>query len=536
MHVGGFTRHPSSDVKHPGTFSGVIEKIPYLKELGITAVELLPVMQYDSKEVVRVAPGGSGPLRNYWGYSTISFFAPEDSYCVRPEDGEHVREFRDMVKALHRANIAVVLDVVFNHTSEGNHLGPTLNFKGFGNEIYYHLLEQDRKYYKDYTGCGNTLNCNHPIVVKFIVECLMYWVREMHVDGLRFDEGTILARGQDGVPLAYPPVLWSIELSEGLMDTKMIAEAWDAAGLYQIGYFPGYRWGEWNGRFRDDIRRFVRGDPAVVGAVAARLAGSADLYQTTGHLPVNSVNFVTCHDGFTLNDLVSYEEKHNEANGEGGRDGINENLSWNCGVEGISEDPAIEALRERQVKNFAAILMLSRGVPMFVAGDEVRRTQKGNNNAYCQDNEISWFDWRLTEKNRSLLRFWKLLIAARDTYIFPTERTGRFFKGEVNDRGLPDVAWHGTRLNKPGWNDPNAHCLAYTLGGFEGQPDLHVVLNMYRDALDFEVPVITGRRWYRFIDTARPSPEDIVETARQVPIEAGEVRVQGRSVLVLLSG
>jgi len=347
----------------------------------------------------------------------------------------------------------------------------------------------------------------------------------MHVDGFRFDEGTILARGQDGVPLAYPPVVWNIELSESLMDTRVITEAWDAAGLYQIGYFPGYRWAEWNGRFRDDIRRFVRGDPGVVGAVAARLAGSADLYQTTGHLPINSVNFVTCHDGFTLNDLVSYNEKHNEANGEGGRDGIKENLSWNCGVEGPSEEPAIEALRERQVKNFATILMLARGVPMFVAGDEVRRTQKGDNNAYCQDNEISWFDWRLTDKNRFLLRFWKLLIAARDTYTFPVERPGRFFKGEVNERGLPDVAWHGTRLNKPGWNDPNARCLAYTLGGFEGEPDLHVVLNMYWDALDFEVPIITGRRWYRFIDTARPSPEDIVETARQVPIQGGEVRV-----------
>jgi len=332
-----------------------------------------------------------------------------------------------MVKALHRANIAVILDVVFNHTNEGNHLGPTLNFKGFGNEIYYHLVEQDRVYYKDYSGCGNTLNCNHPIVQKFIVECLEFWVREMHVDGFRFDEGSILARGQDGAPLAYPPVVWSIELSEALLDTKIIAEAWDAAGLYQIGYFPGYRWAEWNGRYRDDIRRFVKGDPGIVGAVAARLGGSADIYQTTGHLPINSINFITCHDGFTLNDLVTYNDKHNEANGEGNRDGVNDNLSWNCGVEGPTDDPAIEALRERQIKNFATILMLSRGVPMIVAGDEVRRTQKGNNNAYCQDNEISWFDWRLTEKNRSLLRFWKLLIAARHN--FRTGRPGRYFEG-----------------------------------------------------------------------------------------------------------
>jgi isoamylase len=533
MHVAGFTRHPSSSVKHPGTFSGVIEKIPYLKELGITAVELLPVMQYDNTEGLRRAPNGSGPLHNYWGYSTINFFAPEDSYCVSPEEGEHLHNFRNLVKALHRANIAVILDVVFNHTSEGNHLGPVFNFKGFGNEIYYHLAEQDRQYYMDYSGCGNTVNCNHPIAEKFIVECLEFWVREMHVDGFRFDEGSILARGQDGVPLVYPPVVWSIELSECLADSVIIAEAWDAAGLYQIGYFPGFRWAEWNGHYRDDIRRFVRGDPGIVGSVAARLAGSADIYQCTGHLPINSVNFVNCHDGFTLNDLVSYNDKHNEDNGEANRDGISDNLSWNCGWEGATDAPAIEALRERQIKNFATILMLSRGVPMFVAGDEVRRTQKGNNNAYCQDNEISWFDWRLAEENRSLLRFWKLLIAARPH--FRAGRPGRFFKGEVNERGLPDVVWHGTQLNKPGWNDPNARCLAYTLGGFDGESDLHAMLNMYWGPLDFEVPVVPGRRWYRIVDTARPSPEDIVETARQVPIEGHQVRVEGRSVLVLLS-
>ena len=336
------------------------------------------------------------------------------------------------------------------------------------------------------------------------------------------------------MPLAYPPVVWSIELSEGLLDTKIIAEAWDAAGLYQIGYFPGYRWAEWNGRYRDDIRHFVKG---MIGAVAARLAGSADIYQASGHLPINSINFVTCHDGFTLNDLVTYNDKHNDANGEDNRDGINENLSWNCGCEGPSDDPAIEALRERQIKNFAVILMMSRGVPMFVAGDEVRRTQKGNNNAYCQDNEISWFDWRLTEKNRSLLRFWKLLIPARrDFHSLRAGRQGRFFAREMNERGLPDIAWHGTELNKAGWDDPDARCLAFTLGGFEGGPDLHGVLNMYWDALDFEVPIVPRRRWYRFVDTARPSPEDIVEAAYRVPIEEDRVRVEGRSVLVLLSG
>jgi glycogen operon protein len=533
MHVGGFTRHSSSGVKNPGTFSAIIEKIPYLKDLGVTAVELLPIMQYDSAEHLRMSPDGSGPLRNYWGYSTINFFAPEDTYCVRPEDGEHLHNFRNLVKELHRAGISVILDVVFNHTGEGNHLGPTFNFKGFDNEIYYHLVQQDRQFYMDYSGCGNTVNCNHPVVEKMIVDCLEFWVREMHVDGFRFDEGSILARGQDGVPLVYPPAVWAIELSECLLDTKVIAEAWDAAGLYQIGYFPGYRWAEWNGRYRDDVRRFVKGDPGMVCAVAARLAGSADIYQASGHLPINSVNFICCHDGFTLNDLVSYNDKHNDANGEGNRDGINENLSWNCGWEGPSNDPAIEALRERQIKNFATILMLSRGVPMFVAGDEIRRTQKGNNNAYCQDNDVSWFDWRLAHENSSLLRFWKLLIAARSH--FRAGRPGRFFTGEINERGLPDVAWHGTELNKPGWNDPNARCLAYTLGGFEGQPDLHAVLNMYWDALEFEVPVVLKRQWYRVVDTARPSPDDIVEEAAQQPVQGQRVRVEGRSILVLLS-
>jgi isoamylase len=536
MHVGGFTRHPSSGVQHPGTFSAVIEKIPYLKELGITAVELLPVMQFDAKEVLRMAPDGSGPLYNHWGYSTINFFAPEDSYCLNPEEGDHLRNFRNMVKALHKANIAVILDVVFNHTNEGNHEGPTFNFKGFDNEIYYHLVQRDRQYYMDYSGCGNTVNCNHPIVEKFIVDCLEFWGREMHVDGFRFDEGSILARGQDGAPMAHPPVVWSIELSETLHDTKIIAEAWDAAGLYQIGYFPGYRWGEWNGRYRDDIRRFVKGDPGLVGAVAARMSGSADIYQASGHLPINSVNFVTCHDGFTLNDLVSYNDKHNEANGEGNRDGINENLSWNCGWEGETGDPAVEALRERQIKNFAAILMMSRGVPMIVAGDEIRRTQKGNNNAYCQDNEVSWFDWRLVEKNRSLLRFWKMLIAARAQFPhFRAGRLGQFFRGELNERGLPDIAWHGTQLNNPGWNDPNARCLAYTLGGFDGAPDIHAMFNMYWDAVDFEVPAVPARRWYLVGDTSRPSPDDIIETDRQVPIDGNHVRVEGRSVVVLFS-
>ncbi len=533
MHVGGFTRHPSAAVKHPGTFSAAIEKIPYLKELGVTAVELLPVMEYDCKEVVRMKPDGSGPLVNYWGYSTVSFFAPEPSYCVAPEQGAHVREFRDLVKAFHEAGIAVILDTVFNHTNEGNHLGPTINFKGFCNEIAYHLVSTDRQYYMDYSGCGNTVNCNHPIVQKFILECLEYWVGQMHVDGFRFDEGSILSRGEDGAPMAHPPVVWSIELSEALLDTKIIAEAWDAAGLYQIGYFPGYRWAEWNGRFRDDIRRFVRGDPGLVGAVASRLGGSADVYQTSGHLPINSINFVTCHDGFTLNDLVSYNAKHNEANGEENRDGINENLSWNCGVEGDSTDPAVEALRGRQIRNFVAILLLAQGVPMILSGDEIRRTQKGNNNAYCQNNELTWTDWRAVKEHGDLFRFWKLMIDFRRRH--PAVHRARFFDGKLNERGLPDVTWHGCQLLHPGWDDPNARALAMTLAGFGAEADIHAILNMDWEGLDFEIPVAKGRRWRLAINTAEPSPHDIADPGVETPVTGSRIHAEARSVVVLLS-
>jgi len=531
MHVRGFTRSPSSGVARPGTFAGVIEKIPYLKDLGITAVELLPVFDFDETDVLRVVDGR--PLPNYWGYSNMGYFAPQSAYCVSPECGSHLGEFRDMVKALHRAGIEVILDVVFNHTDEGNHLGPMFSFKGIDNRLYYFLVPWDMQYYLDFSGCGNTFNCNHPIAQKLILECLRYWMRETHVDGFRFDEGSILARGEDGKPSAHPPVVWQIELDDELANTKVIAEAWDAAGLYQIGHFPGDRWAEWNGHYRDDIRRFVKGEPGCVSALASRLAGSADLYQGRGQLPINSINFVTCHDGFTLNDLVSYNEKHNDANGEGNRDGINDNLSWNCGAEGATDDPASEALRGRQVRNFATLLLLSRGVPMMTAGDEVRRTQQGNNNAYCQDNEISWFDWTLVEKNRDLWRFWKCMIELRRKY--PALHRGRFFTGETNERGIKDVTWHGTLLHRPGWADPQARVLAYTLGGFEGNPDLHVMLNMYWDALEFELPAVSGRRWYKAIDTAAVPPLDIPDPGREPGVSTSTCAVQGRSVVVLVN-
>jgi glycogen operon protein len=531
VHVGGFTNSLSSGCKHCGTYSGVIEKIPYLQELGITAVELLPVFDFDETEVLREVDGK--PLKNYWGYDPHSFFAPEVSYCYSPSEKSPIKEFRDMVKALHKAGIEVILDVVFNHTSEGNHQGPIINFKGIDNSIYYHLVPNDRQYYMDYSGCGNTVNCNHPMVDKLIIECLEFWVEEMHVDGFRFDEGTILARGLDGAAVSYPPVLWHIETSGTLADTKLIAEAWDAAGLYQIGYFPGYRYAEWNGRFRDDIRRFVKGEPGIIGEVASRFAGSADLYEDKGHFPINSVNFITCHDGFTLNDLVSYNEKHNEANGENNQDGNDDNLSWNCGVEGETEEPEIDALRRRQIKNFTAILLLSQGAPMILAGDEVRRTKKGNNNTYCQDNEISWFDWNLVEKNADIFRFFKQMIAFRKRYGSLCRRG--FFNGEVNERGLADISWHGCKLFSPGWFDPNARTLAYTLGGFDGTADIHVMLNMYWENLEFEIPQIEGRNWYKVVDTAEPSLKDILEPCQEIVVLDNNHLVFDRSVVVLIS-
>jgi glycogen operon protein len=530
-HVGGYTRSPSAKVANPGTYRAMIEKIPYIKSLGVTAVELLPVFEFDSEAVLRIGPNGK-PLRNFWGYSTVGFFAPEGSYCATPELGTHLNEFRDMVKAFHRAGIEVILDVVFNHTDEGNHMGPSMCFKLLDNSIYYHLVPGNKQYYMDYSGCGNTFNCNHPVVAKLIVECLEFWVREMHVDGFRFDEGSILTRDESGVPVAHPPVIWAIELSETLAGSKIIAEAWDAAGAYQVGYFPGYRWAEWNGRFRDIARRFICGEPGLIGDVAARLCGSADIYQSTGHLPINSINFITCHDGFTLNDLVSYNGKHNEANGEGNNDGANDNNSWNCGWEGPGS-AELEKFRSRQVKNFATFLMVAQGVPMLTAGDEVRRTQQGNNNAYCQDSEISWFDWTKLDQYPDVLRFFKTIIGLRRKH--PNFHRPRFFDGAVNARGLRDIAWHGSRLNQPAWTDRGARTLAATMAGIDEEPDVHVMFNMGDDMIGFELPQIERREWRRAIDTSLPSPDDIADSDAQIPVSGNQYLVNGRSVVVLAS-
>ncbi|WP_345697928.1 glycogen debranching protein GlgX [Kitasatospora terrestris] len=530
MHVGGLTSSPTSGVRHPGTFTGVVEKIPYLKELGVTAVELLPVFDFDERQVLRTGPNGA-PLHNYWGYDPFGFFAPHTSYCSDPCECTHITEFRDMVKALHKAGIEVILDVVFNHTSEGNEHGPTISFRGQANEVYYHLWPQDRRHYMDFTGCGNAINANHPAVAKFIIECLEYWVTEHHVDGFRFDLASELSRGAEGYEMETPPVLWGIELSGILSDTKIIAEPWDGGGLYQVGRFPGKRWAQWNGPFRDDVRRFVRGDAGMVGTVATRVGGSRDLFAKAGELPTNSINFITCHDGFTLNDLVSYNGKHNHANGESNADGSDENFSWNCGVEGPTDAWDVDQLRVRQIKNHAAILLLSRGVPMILAGDEFRNSQLGNNNAYCQGNEIAWLDWQQAEKEVDVQRFFREMIAFRKRH--GALRAPRFFSGRRNERDLPDVTWHGTRLEQPGWEDTDARVLSFTLAGFDGEPDLHVIFNMYHLGLDFELPHLPGHYWARSVDTARTSPNDILPPGAEAPVEGHLFHAHGRSVVVL---
>jgi glycogen operon protein len=529
LHVGGFTRHPSSGVKHPGTFAGLIEKIPYLRDLGVTHVELLPVMAFDEQDVpARVAARG---LRNYWGYSTHSFYSPHARYCIEPARAR--QEFRALTDAFHDAGIDVLLDVVFNHTSEGSPQGPIINFKGFANDIFYHLDAADRRRFRDYTGCGNTVNCNHPLVTSYIVHCLEYWVEEMGVDGFRFDLASVFARDQGGELMADPPVPWAIESSRILSRVPVIAEAWDAVGLYHVGAFPGMAWAEWNGRYRDVVRRFVRGDPGLLGEVATRIAGSADLYAHSGRLPGNSINFITCHDGFTLRDLTSYNTKHNEANGEDNGDGTNENSSWNCGVEGATSDPAVLTLRQRQAKNFMATLMLSRGVPMLLAGDEVLKSQAGNNNAYCQDNVLSWFDWTLVDANRDMLRFTRELIALRRRHGCLT--VDRFFDGnQIPARLIPDIAWHGARLNEPGWYDSQGRLLAFTMAGLAGdEEDLHAILNMSDQQHDVALPSIPGRRWHVVLDTSLPPPMDIVARDQQRPHSQAHYSVSARSVVVL---
>ncbi len=530
LHVGGFTRHASSQVRHPGTFAGLIEKIPYLLTLGITHVELLPVMAFDVQDV----PPGTAALglENYWGYSTHSFFSPHPGYCVTPEQGTQRDEFRDLVKALHGAGIGVILDVVFNHTAEGGSDGPVINFRGLENGVFYHLDKQDKRIYRDYTGCGNTLNCNHPIVASFILNCLEYWVRDMHVDGFRFDLASVMTRGEDGEPLHDAPLIWGIELSEQLTASKLIAEAWDAAGLYQVGNFPGRRWAEWNGRYRDVMRRYLRGEAGIISEVATRISGSPDLYQPQHRLPINSINFITCHDGFTLHDLFSYARKHNAANGEDNRDGYDDNLSSNGGVEGHSDDPALNRLRRQQAKNAVAMLLLSQGVPMLLAGDERLNSQAGNNNAYCQNNALSWLDWTPDEGGAEMLRFTRHMIALRKRH--PALMRRRFLTGHpLGERALPDISWYGADGEAPAWYDATAQVLAFTLAAIApDEADLHVVMNMSAQTLRLPLPPIPGRRWRVSADTARASPDDFLPPDLLSFVATGLFAVCPRSVVV----
>ena len=527
MHVGGFTRHPSSGVapERRGTYAGLIEKIPYLLDLGITAVELLPVFQFDWQD----APPG---LTNYWGYAPVSFFAPHGRYSSRADPLGTLDEFRDMVKALHRAGIELILDVVFNHTAESDERGPTMSFRGLDNSTYYMLEDGGR--YANYSGTGNTLNANQSVVRRLIIDSLHYWVETMHVDGFRFDLASILSRDDEGRPLANPPVLWDIESDPVLAGTKLIAEAWDAAGLYQVGHFVGDSWKEWNGRFRDDVRAFVRGDPGMVPRLADRLLGSPDLYADEPREPEKSINFITSHDGFTLEDLVSYDTKHNEANLEANRDGIDHNVSWNCGVEGPTADPAVEALRSRQMKNLLAINILSLGAPMLLMGDEVRRTQRGNNNAYCQDNEISWFDWTGLERHSDIHRFVRELIKIRfmrESVRFKHDLTLAELMGRAK------VHLHGVRLDHPDLGY-ESRSLALTAASLSGDLLMHFALNAYWEPLDFELPALPDwatSGWRRVIDTSLPSPLDIVDPRSAASVTGETHRVDARAAVVLFA-
>ena len=540
-HMKGFTRHGSSGVSAPGTYLGVIEKIQYLKDLGITSLEFLPIQEFNEKELASVNPKTRKPLTNYWGYSTIAFFAPKGSYARDTGPGSQVREFKEMVRELHKAGLEVILDIVFNHTAEGNENGPTISFRGFDNPIYY-MLDENRRYYKNYSGCGNTVNCNHPVVRTFILDCLRYWVVEMHVDGFRFDLGSILGRDENGRLMENPPMLQRIAEDPVLSSTKIIAEAWDAGGAYQVGWFPGGRWAEWNDRFRDDMRRYWRGDSKQTRHLATRLSGSSDLYLRDGRKPFHSINFITSHDGFTLRDLVSYEKKHNSENGEDNRDGGDNNNSANYGIEGPAGDKATESVRFRQMKNLIASMMVSLGTPMLLGGDEIGRTQYGNNNAYCQDNEISWYDWSLLEKNGEFYRFVKEIIAFRlrhHGFMRPEFYTGR----DGNYNAIPDISWFDENGDTPDW-DKIGVCLALRMDGTRADiladkddNDFFIMFNGGGEAAEFRIcDPMDGKKWVRVVDTNLASPDDIRSPGNEAPLADPAVyRVGERSMVILIS-
>jgi len=539
-HLKGFTASPSSGLesKIAGTYKGFAQKADYLRDLGVTSVELLPVFEFDENENANSNPKTGETLVNYWGYSTIGFFAPKTTYSSDLTPGASVREFKQMVKDLHKAGIEVILDVVYNHTAEGNERGYTFEFRGLQNDVYYTLPQNDRQYYMNFSGCGNSVNCNHPVTGSLILDSLRYWVLNMHVDGFRFDLASILTRGPNGSPIPYdmPSLTAIISQDPFLSKTKIIAEPWDCAGLYQLGGFPGgtfpgdNRWSEWNGRFRDDIRRFIRGDENSATAAATRIAGSSDCYNHSGRAPTASINFITAHDGFTLNDLVTYNNKHNEENGENNRDGSDDNLSYNHGFEGECTNPKIQSLRLRKIKNYLVYLFLSQGVPMLLGGDEMRRTQGGNNNAYCQDNEISWFDWTLTEKNEGLVRFTKNLIAYRKAHSNFSRTT--FFADNYDKDSAPEIVWYDMNAKNPDWTKQKRF-LAFKLNASALSPDendFYVATNSDIYDLTINLPALSNnRKWHFVADTSLSSPEDILE-----PGQEDLLREQRR--YVLLSG
>lgn len=540
LHVRGFTADPSSGVPPPkaGTFSGLIQKIPYLQQLGVTAVELLPVFQFDPQ----AAPEG---LLNAWGYQPISFLAPHQAYgCCAGDGGRDplavLDEFRDLVKALHRAGIEVILDVVFNHTAEGGLDGPTLAYRALAESDYY-LLEPEGGGYVDDTGCGNTLNANNPVVRRLIRHSLRHWVQQMHVDGFRFDLAAVLSRDEQGHPVPRPPILFDLDSDPVLAGTKLIAEAWDAAGLYEVGGFVGEHWQEWNGRFRDDLRHFLKGDGGYAWAAAQRLIGSPDIYGPRQREAEESVNFITCHDGFTLADLVSFNSKHNGANGEQNRDGSDDNASWNCGVEGPSDDPAVLALRQRQIRNFLTLLLLAIGTPMLAMGDEVARSQQGNNNAYCQDGPLSWFNWQQLDTHADLLRFTRELIAQRQRRDVVVDQLPLSLAELL--RGC-SIEWHGVEPFQPDWG-AESRSLAFTTTSLQHRFRLHLIANAWWQELVFTLPPTSGEDadagwsgepWHRWIDTALPSPNDIVPWEQAPPLAEPTVVVQPRSVVALVVG
>ena len=527
LHVGNFTRHPNSGVgsSRRGTFAGLIEKLPYLQDLGVTALELLPVFAFDEES----APQGR---RNIWGYQPVSFFAPHPGYSSTKNPLGALNEFRDLVKAAHRAGMEIILDVVYNHTAEGGADGPTICLRGLANDTYY-ILDENGAGYADYSGTGNSLNANESIVRRLVLDSLRYWVTEMHVDGFRFDLAAVLSRDERGRPITSPPVLLDIESDPILANVKLIAEAWDAGGLYEVGSFFGDAWKEWNGRFRDDVRRFLKGDEGTVRALAARILGSPDIYGAQGREPEQSINFVTCHDGFTLNDLVSYNHKHNEANGEGNRDGSDDNYSWNCGVEGPSRDDGIEQLRNRQVKNFLALTVFATGTPMLLMGDEIRRTQRGNNNAYCLDDETTWFDWSAIARHADIHRFVKHLIALRTTRRLELERLGVTLNELIAQHR---IEWHGIDLGEPDWSDAS-HSLAATFHLDGDGVALHWMANAYWEPLTFAIPLLDPayEPWRCVVDTFRPAPGDISKWSTAETVHGTTCVVQPRSLVALLT-